>query len=113
MSEIKTLKQAIPEYLAHLENQGKKRSTLYTTKLDLGYLMNHLGTEKELGKILATHIAGFFKSDQMTTINGRPRSENTILQIRRITRMFLKWAFDSGFIKKIPLPKSEMAKVKV
>jgi len=108
MTKQKTLKQALPEYLKHLEEIGKSKSTRYTVNLDINLLMAYLGEEKELKKILPVHIAGFFKSEPATKTHGKPRSKATILQIRRITRQFLIWMHEKGYVDRVPLTKDEM-----
>ena len=108
MTTIKTLKDAIPEYLKKLEQEGKTKSTRYTVKLDLGYLLQHLGNKKELQNILTVHISSFFKSDFVNKTKDKPRSIHTINQIKRITRQFLVWAKDEKYIDNLPLTKDEM-----
>ena len=103
----RTIKETIPEYLAHLKSQGKKESTRYTVNLNLNLMVKHFGEGKEVAKILPAHVSSFFKSDLATTVHGRPRSEPTILQIKRITRQFLVWANEQGYISSIPLPADE------
>ncbi len=112
MIEVKTLKDAVPEYMAYLESQGKKKSTQYTVNLNLNLMVKHFGEEKELGKMLATHVASFFNSELATKVNGRPRSDATKLQIRRIARQFLVWANKEGLINSIPLPNDEKRFIK-
>ena len=108
MSDVKTLKEAIPEYIKYLEEQGKKKSTLYTVNLDLNYLLQELGEKKELHNILTVHIAKFFKSDIVNISGkGKPRSIHTINQIKRITRQFLVWCKKQEHIEVLPLTKEE------
>ena len=107
MTTIKTLKEAIPEYVKVLEEKGKSKSTRYTVNLDLNYLLNFLGEKKELKNILTVHIAKFFKSDVVNKSKDKPRSIHTINQIKRITRQFLVWCKEQGFIDVLPLTKEE------
>ena len=108
MTKTNILNKAVAEYLEHLEEIGKSKSTRYTVGLDLGLLMQHLGEEKVVSKILPVHVAGFFKSDLVTKKNDKPRAKATILQIRRITRQFLVWTHEKGYIDRVPLTKDEM-----
>jgi len=108
MTKTNTLNKAVAEYLGHLEEIGKSKSTCYTVGLDLGLLMQHLGEEKVVSKILPVHIAGFFKSELATKKNDKPRAKATILQIRRIIRQFLIWAHEKGYVNRVPLTKEEM-----
>ena len=74
----------------------------------------YLGEEKDLAKILPVHIAGFFKSEPVNKIGDPPRDRRpaTVLQIKRITRQFLVWAQEQGYLTNVPLPKTEMVHVK-
>jgi hypothetical protein len=114
MSKSITMKSALEKYLKHLEAIGKSNSTRYTVNLDLTMLIAHLGEEKELAKILPVHISGFFKSEPVNKIGDPPRERRpaTVLQIKRITRQFLVWAQEQGYLDKVPLPKAEMMHVK-
>jgi len=111
MATVITLKDAATKYIEHLEAIGKKPSTLGTTRRTLDLLAAHMGEDKEVGKILTVHVAGFFKSDAATMQPGkdgpRPRAEASILQIRRIVRSALVWWHEQGFIEDVPLPKDE------
>ncbi len=108
----KTITQALPEYLEYLKGQSKKESTINTIGRLLKHLVGHLGEQKQMGKILPAHIAGFFKSNRATKVKGRPMAEPTRLQIRRVTRQFLVWTNETGMIDKVPLPREEMKLVK-
>jgi len=108
----KTITQALPEYLEYLKGQSKKESTINTIGRLLKLVIKHLGEQKQMSKILPTHIAGFFKSDLANKVKDRPMAEPTRLQIRRVTRQFLVWAHETGLVDKVPLPKEEMKLVK-
>ncbi|MBI5526559.1 MAG: hypothetical protein HY897_09500 [Deltaproteobacteria bacterium] len=114
MSKTIAMKNAVEKYLAHLEDLGKSESTRYTVTLDLRMLTAHLGEDKELAKILPVHVAGFFKSDPVNKIGdpARDRRPATVLQIKRITRQFLVWAEEQGYMASVPLPKEELEHVK-
>ena len=102
-----TLTAGAATYLVHLKAIGKKPSTLGTAKRTLDLLIAHMGEDKEVGKILPVHVAGFFKSESATTLKGKPRAEASILQIRRIVRAALVWWNAEGYSERIPLPADE------
>ena len=114
MSKNITMKAAVEKYLEHLEEAGKSKSTCYTAALDLGMLTAYLGEDKELGKILPVHIAGFFKSEPVNKIGDPPRDRRpaTVLQIKRITRQFLVWAKEQSYLSTMPLPREELERAK-
>ena len=104
-----TLKAASAAYVVHLGCVGKKPSTLGTVKRALDLLTGAMGEDKEVGKILPVHVAGFFKGESATMLRGKPRAEASILQIRRIVRAALVWWHEQGYSDKLPLPSSEKA----
>jgi hypothetical protein len=114
MSKTITMKNAVEKYLAYLEGLGKSKSTCYTVGLDLRMLIADMGEDKELAKILPVHVAGFFKSEPVNKIGDPPRDRRpaTVLQIKRITRQFLVWAEEQGYLSTVPLPREELERAK-
>ena len=101
-----TLHQAARAYLEHLRSQGKKERTLYTYGKDFEQIEAFFGAERKLSAILTPHVGKFFKSDALLKLpNGRERSEPTVEKTKRVFRMFLIWANETGRIDKLPLPK--------
>ena len=104
---VMTLKEAAAAYIGHLEATGQKPSTVGTARRTLDLLVAEMGEGKVVAKILAVHVAGFFKSEAATTRNGKPRAEASVLQIRRIVRAALVWWHGQGWCDGIPLPAAE------
>ena len=102
-----TLKAAAAAYVVHLGAKGAKPSTIGTVKRTLDLLVEALGEEKEVGKILAVHVDGFYKSEAATMLKGKPRATASILQIRRIVRAALVWWHEQGYSDKLALPAAE------
>lgn len=101
-----TLHQATQAYLAHLRSQGKKERTLYTYGKDFEQIEGFFGAERKLSAILTPHVGKFFKSDVLLKLRGgRERSQPTVEKTKRVLRMFLIWARETGRIDKLPLPK--------
>lgn len=103
-----TLKTAIETYLAEINSSDKAKSTKYTFGNCLGIMQAHFGEEKEVGKILPVHMAGYFKSEGVMGTAEKPKAKPTSDQIKRISRQFLVWAQGQGYIERLPLPKEEM-----
>lgn len=101
------LKDGAAQYIEHLEAIGKKPSTVGTARRTMDLFVGHLGEGKEVAKILPVHVAGFFKSEAATTLNGKPRAKASILQIRRIIRGALVFWHEQGLLDNVPLPKTE------
>ena len=102
-----SLKAAAAAYVVHLSAKGAKPSTVGTVKRTLDLLVEALGEDKEVGKILAVHVDGFYKSEAATMLKGKPRATASILQIRRIVRAALVWWHEQGYSDKLALPAAE------
>ena len=101
-----TLHQATRGYLEHLASQGKKEHTLYTYGKDLEQIEAFFGTDRKLTGILVPHVGKFFRSDALLKLpSGKKRSQPTVEKTKRVLRMFLVWAHETGRIDKLPLPK--------
>ena len=101
-----TLHEAAQIYLAHLKTQGKKERTLYTYGRDFLQIEAHFGADRKLNTILPQHQGKFFKSDELLKLpDGKPRAKPTVDKTKRVLRMFLVWAKETGRIDKLPLPK--------
>ena len=107
MSTKINLKDAAGQYIKYLEEVGKKPSTVGTARRTMDIFVGHMSEDKEVGKILPVHVAGFFKSEVATMRNDKPRAEASILQIRRIVRGALVWWCEQGYAETVPLPKTE------
>jgi len=104
MSE--TLHEAAKAYIEHLRTQGKTERTLYTYGKDFEQIETFFGAERKLPSILTPHVGKFFKSDALLKLlNGKKRAKPTVEKTRRVLRMFLIWAKETGRIDKVPLPK--------
>jgi len=108
-----TLKEACEAYTAHMKEKGQSASTLGTIQRTLALLVEEMGENREVGKILPLHVDKFFKSEKATMQPGKdgmkPRAQASILQIRRITRMALVWWKEAGFTECLALPSDEKA----
>jgi len=99
-----TVKAGAAAYIVHLAGAGNKPSTIGTVKRTLDLLVTAMGEDKEVGKILAVHVDGFYKSEAATMLKGKPRAQASILQIRRIVRAALVWWHEQGYSDKLALP---------
>jgi len=104
MSE--TLHEAAEAYLEHLKAQGIKDRSIYTYGKDFEQIEAFFGTEKDLASIQIPQVGKFFKSDVLLKMpNGKDRAERTVAKTKRVFRMFLVWAVETGRISSLPLPK--------
>ena len=106
-----TFEKAVPAFLKHLKDEGKNERTIEVYGRCLQNACDYFGADKPLGKLTPATIGTFFKSDAfLKKPNGNPKSEITLTQNRRVTRMMLVWAHEKGFLADIPLPKAELKK---
>jgi len=101
-----TLHEAAKAYIEHLRTHGKTERTLYTYGKDFEQIEAFFGAERKLTSILTPHVGKFFKSDALLKLpSGKERAKPTVEKTKRVLRMFLIWAKDTGRIEKLPLPK--------
>jgi len=112
--KVTTLKEAVEKYMEHLEKEGKTERTRYTYLMDLKLALEYFGEEKKLTKLIPAQVAGFFKSDLVIKVpkSGREKSPITVTKTLRVFRQMLVFCRDQKWIDKLPLTKSEAAKVK-
>ncbi|MFH2113683.1 MAG: hypothetical protein ABIJ86_04165 [Spirochaetota bacterium] len=81
-------------------------ATLYTYGKDFEQIEAFFGAGRNLAGILTPHVGKFFKSDALLKLpNGKKRAKPTVDKTRRVIRMFLIWAKETGRVDKLPLPK--------
>jgi len=100
------LNDACAKYIEHITPTAKP-STVGTVKRTLDLLVEVMGEEKQVEKILAVHVNSFYASEQATMLKGKPRAAASVLQIRRIVRAAIVWWHENGLIEKLPLPAAE------
>ena len=105
------IREACTAFVTHQRERGQKPSTIGTICRTLELLIEEMGEEKEVGKILTVHVDKFYKSEAATMQPGKdglkPRAKASVLQIRRIVRLALVWWKDQGWLDKIPVPSED------
>ncbi len=101
-----TLHDAAQAYLEHLQKQGKREATIKTYGRDFEQIETFFGADRKLTTIRIPQVGKFMKSDVLLKLpSGKKRAEPTIQKTKRVLRMFLVWATETGSIDKLPLPK--------
>jgi len=104
-----TFEKAVPKFLDALKEQGKNERTVEVYGRCLENAAQFFGADRPLGKLTPMLIGQYFKSDVMLKKpNGVVKSPITVEQTKRVLRLMLVWANETGYIAEIPLPKSEM-----
>jgi hypothetical protein len=100
-----TLEDLAAKYLQHLEDSGKSNGTLFSYKLELITALDELGKDTKLGDLTPTRVLEYFVSDRVTrTRAGVQKAKPTVDKCRRVLRMALQWAEETGLVAKAPLP---------
>ena len=94
--------------LAALEQAGKSESTACSYRQDLRVALGELGAETKVGELTPERIAAYFDSPAVTeTRAGKKKAKPTVAKTRRVLRLALVWAAETGLIDHAPLPQPE------
>jgi hypothetical protein len=100
-----TLEDLAAKYLEHLEVSGKSNGTLFSYKLELITALDEIGKDTKLADLTPTRVLEYFVSDRVTrTRAGVQKAKPTVDKCRRVLRMALQWAEQTGLVAKAPLP---------
>jgi hypothetical protein len=100
-----TLEDLAGRYLAHLEEVGKSNGTLFSYKLELVLALDELGKDTKLADLTPARVLDYFVSDRvMRTKSGVEKAPPTFKKTRRVLRLALVWAQETGLVEKAPLP---------
>jgi hypothetical protein len=102
-----TLEDLAVRYMQHLEDSGKSAGTCFSYRLELTVALEQLGKDTPLSTLTSAKVLDYFVSDRVTrTRAGVQKAKPTIDKCRRVLRMALQWAEDSGLIAQAPLPEA-------
>jgi hypothetical protein len=100
-----TLVQLASKYVEHMEQDGKSLGTCFSYSMELKAAQNELGAETPIASLTAEAIEKFNKSKRVTRLkSGKPKSQLSIDKTRRVLRLALAWAAQSGLIAASPIP---------
>jgi hypothetical protein len=92
-------------YLDHLSQAGKSLATQFSYSMDLVTAKKALGINTKIAALTPERVAEYYESPEVTMRkNGRPKTKVTIDKCRRVLRLALVWAEETGLIAKAPLP---------
>ena len=99
-------------FLAHLEESGKSRGTVFSYSMDIALAVKHFGEKTAVATLTQRKVRTFFDSDAVTkTRSGRPKAKASIDKTRRVLRLCLVWAAEQKLIAEAPIPETK-ARVK-
>jgi hypothetical protein len=100
-----TLAQLSAAYLEHLQAVGKSLATVFSYSMDLQTAKKALGVDTKIADLTPEQVAEYYESPAVTTRrNGKPKTQVTIDKCRRVLRLALVWAEETGLIAEAPLP---------
>lgn len=95
-------------YIASLRDAGKSLGTQFSYSIDIAVAVRHFGAETEVPTLTARKVQNFFESDAVTkTRTGKGKAKPGIDKTRRVLRLALVWAAETGLISEAPLPATE------
>ena len=102
-----TLGQLADDYLRHMEDAGKSPGTVHSYGMELKTACAEIGEGTRVKSITTSQVAAFFESDVVTkTRKGQPKAKPSIDKTRRVLRLALVWAAETGRITKAPIPQA-------
>ena len=100
-----TLAQLSQAYLDFIEKDGKSVGTCFSYCMELKLAHSELGAETLVSAITADDITKFNNCKRVTKLkSGKPKSQLSIDKTRRVLRLALAHAEQSGLIEKSPIP---------
>ncbi|MBK9387350.1 MAG: hypothetical protein IPN34_21250 [Planctomycetes bacterium] len=106
-----TLTETALAYLESLKAGHKSESTINAYAADLDLATEVLGAETPVGAITPADVERFNTSQQVTTTkSGRAKAQPTIDRSRRVLRLALTFAEQSGAIETAPIEAKSRAK---
>jgi hypothetical protein len=109
--EVPTLKDLCAAYIASIQMDGRSSGTAASYENDLKVATKFFGEDATLLDMTRERIREYFDSPAVTLKrNGEMKNAISIAKTRRILRLALCWAADSGWIGEAPIPVAEDSK---
>ena len=105
MPEVPTLSLLADAYIKSIQMGGRSGGTASSYTADLKVALKYLGAETDIRDLNPTRVAEFFDAPVVTKRrNGAPKNPISVAKTRRILRLALCWAVESGWLDVAPLP---------
>jgi len=105
LTKAATISELSDAFITHLGSQGKRPGTLFGYTLELKLAQSVLGEDTRVANLTEKKVREYFLSDRMTLRrNGERKAEVGIAKTRRVFRMALEWAEETGLVVKAPIP---------
>jgi hypothetical protein len=95
-------------YLHSMEMAGKSRGTVFSYSMELGAAQKELGADTPIAEITRADIIRFNESPRVTLLrSGKPKSQLSIDKTRRVLRLALGFAVQTGLLASSPAENCE------
>ncbi len=99
-SKIITLKELSTLFITHLEESGKSAGTTFSYMMEMKMAQSHFGEETLLSALTSDAVAAFNTSDRVMKLkSGLSKSQLSVDKTRRVLRMALTWAHQTGLVE--------------
>jgi hypothetical protein len=99
-SKTMTLKELATAFITHLEESGKSAGTCFSYLMEMKLAQSHFGEETLLSALTSDAVAAFNTSDRVMKLkSGLNKSQLSIDKTRRVLRMALTWAHQTGLVE--------------
>jgi len=100
-----TLADLAAAYLAHMESEGKSDGTISSYRMELRTAAAELGEDTQIADLTPERVQEFFTCKRVTKLrSGKNKAKPSVDKTRRVLRLALVWAADSGILAKAPIP---------
>lgn len=90
-------------YLHSMEMAGKSRGTVFSYSMELGVAQKELGADTPISEITRADIVRFNECPRVTLLrSGKPKSQLSIDKTRRVLRLALGFAVQTGLLLSSP-----------
>jgi hypothetical protein len=90
-------------YLHNMETEGKSRGTVFSYSMELGAAQKELGADTPIADITRADVIRFNESPRVTLLrSGKPKSQLSIDKTRRVLRLALGFAVQTGLLASSP-----------
>jgi hypothetical protein len=90
-------------YLHFMEMEGRSRGTVFSYSMELGAAQKELGADTPIADITRADVIRFNESPRVTLLrSGKPKSQLSIDKTRRVLRLALGFAVQTGLLASSP-----------
>jgi hypothetical protein len=104
-----TLVDLSERYLTHLAEGEWSGGTIASYSMELKTAQNEMGPETLISEITPERVQTYFDSKRVTKLrSGKAKAKPSVDKTRRVLRLALVWAEESGLVEKAPLPEQSV-----